>query len=122
MKSMVIRVLLQGLLAVSIIAAGIVVGAQLRESREQLATGQAGSAATNQPSVAPTVAPVVTPAPTPSQPPAVRTVVPTPIRTPFTGVKTLLMGTVMMGGAPVRGAQVMVYYNPANPAESALER
>jgi hypothetical protein len=114
MKSMVIRVLLQGLLAVSIIAAGIVVGAQLRESREQLATGQAGSAATNQPSVAPTVAPVVTPASTLSQPPAVRTVVPTPIRTPFTGVKTLLTGTVTMGGAPVRGAQVMVY-----PSDSA---
>ena len=114
MRSMVIRVLLQALLAVSIIAAGIVVGAQLRESREQLATGQAGSAATTLPTVVPTIAPIVTPAATPSQPPAVRTVVPTPLRTAFTGATTLLTGTVTMGGTPVRGARIMVY--PSNVA------
>lgn len=103
MESMVLRVVLRGLLAVSIIGAGIVVGAQLRASREQLATGQAGSAATSQPSVGPPSALTGTPA---------RTVVPTPITTPFTGAKTLLTGTVTMGGTPVRGAQVMIY--PSN--------
>jgi hypothetical protein len=114
MKTM-LALLLRGVLAASIIAAALVVGGQLRASREQLATGQAGSAATNQPSAVPTA----TPAPKPSQPTlptatAARTVVPTPVRTVFTGAKTLLTGTVTMGGTPVRGAQVMVY--PSDPS------
>jgi hypothetical protein len=72
---------LRGVLAVAIIAAALVVGAQLRAAREP-ATGQAASNAT---------------------------VVPTPTTTPLTSVKTVLTGKVSMGGAPVRGAQVMVY-------------
>jgi hypothetical protein len=117
MKSMVLRTLLRGLLAVSIIAAGIVVGAQLRASREQLATGQAASATTGPATPSPVL--TATPAPKPTQPSPVtstptRTVVPTPITTLFTGAKTLLSGTVTMGGGPVRGAQVMVY--PSDPS------
>jgi hypothetical protein len=108
----VIRLFLQGVLAVAIIAAGLVVGEQLRASRERLGTGQAGSAASVQPTIVPTpMATIQVTAPprqaTPA--PAVRTVVPTPITTPFTGVMTSLSGTVTMGGTPVRGAQVMVY-------------
>jgi len=105
-----IRLLPRGLVAIVIIAGALVVGAQLRASREQLATGQAASAATKG---APT--PIATaPAPKPQQPTqpaatAARTVVPTPFTTPYTGPKTLLSGTVSMGGAPVPGAQVMVY-------------
>jgi len=105
---------LRGLLAVSILAAGVVVGAQLRALREQPATGRAASGATTQPSTVPSPVPTMTPSPRPSQPTApsvtpARTVVPTPVITPFTGTKTLLTGTVTRGGAPVRGAQVVVY-------------
>jgi len=105
------RLFLQGLLAVAIIAAGLVVGEQLRASRERLGTGQAGSASV-QPTTVPTpVATMQVTAPpqqaTPS--PAARTVVPTPITTPFTGTKTMLTGTITKGGAAVRGATVKVY-------------
>jgi hypothetical protein len=111
MKAM-IRLFLRSVLAVAIIAAGLVVGEQLRASREQLATGQAASATTGP--ATPSPVSTATPAPKPSQPsskPSIpaRTVVPTPITTPFTGVKTLLTGTVTKGGAPVRGATVMIY-------------
>ena len=108
-----IRLFLQGVLAVAIIAAGLVVGEQLRASRERVGTGQAGSAASVQPTTT-----VQTPLPTlqvtapPQQAtpsPAARTVVPTPITTPFTGTKTMLTGTITKGGAPVRGATVKVY-------------
>jgi hypothetical protein len=113
-KVNVLGLLLRGVLGVSIIAAGLVLGAQLRTAREQLATGQAASGPTVQPSVPPSPVPTGTPALKPSPPttptvPAARTVVPTPISTPFTGIKTLLTGTVTKGGTPVRGAQVMVY-------------
>ena len=109
---------LRGVLTVAIIAAGFVVGAQLRSAREQIATGQAASAGTPLPTTQP-----ATPAPkatkptsgqptTPTAPPAARTVVPTPVKTPFTGVMSVVTGTVTAGGKPVRGAQVMVY--PSN--------
>jgi len=103
---------LRGLLAVAIIAAGLVVGEQLRASRERLATGQAASATTGP--ATPSPVPTATPAPKPSQASSqpstpTRTVVPTPTTTPFTGVKTLLTGTVTKGGAPARGATVMIY-------------
>jgi len=108
-----IRLLLRGLIAISIIVAALVVGVQLRASREQLATGQAGSAASVQPTTTvptPIATVQVTAPPQQATPtPAARTLVPTPIATPFTGSKTLLSGTVTMGGTPVRGAQVMVY-------------
>jgi hypothetical protein len=108
----VLGLFLRGVLAVAIIAAGLVVGAQLRAAREQ-AAGQAASAATVQPSVAPVPVPTSTTASAPQStsptPSLLRTVVPTPVTTPFTGVKTLLSGKVSMGGAPVRAAQVMVY-------------
>jgi hypothetical protein len=112
------RLILRALVAVSIIVAALVVGAQLRASREQLATGQAGSAASVQPTTTvPTpIATVQVTAPqqqaTPA--PAARTVVPTPVTTPYTGPTMLLSGRVTMGGAPVRGAQVMVY--PSDPS------
>ena len=114
-----IRLLLQGMLAVAIIAAGVVVGEQLRASRERLGTGQAGSAASVQPTRTAVPTPMATlqaPA-TPqqaTQAPAARTVVPTPFTTPFVGAKTMLSGTVTKGGAPVRGAQVMVYPSDAS--------
>jgi hypothetical protein len=110
------RLFLQGLLAALIIAAGLVAGEQLRAQRERLGTGQAGSAASVQPTTTvptPMATMQVTAPPqqaTPST--AARTVVPTAVNTPYTGAKTLLGGTVTMGGAPVRGAQVMVY--PSN--------
>jgi hypothetical protein len=105
----------RALLAVAIIVVGLVVGAELRVSRERLATGQAASAGTNQPSVIPSV--TTTPAlkpqqPTPSTPNAVRTVVPTPFATPYTGPMSVVTGTVSVGGKAMRGAQVMVY--PSN--------
>jgi hypothetical protein len=113
MMNAMLRFFLQGGLAVAIVAAGLVVGEELRASRERLATGQAGSAATVQPTTAPTpmaTVPVTTPPPQPTPAAtAARTVVPTPVTTPYTGPKTLLGGTVSMGGAPLRGAQVMVY-------------
>ena len=99
-----LRLFLQGVLAVAIVAAGLIVGEQLRASRERLATGQAGSAASVQPTTVPTpVATIQVTAPpqqaTPA--PAARTVVPTPITTPFTGTKTMLTGTITKGGATV---------------------
>lgn len=107
------RLFLQGMLAVAIIAAGLVVGEQLRSSRERLGTGQAGSAASVQPTTTvptPMATMQVTAPPQQATPaPAARTVVPTPFATPYTGAKTGVSGTVTMGGAPVRGAQVMVY-------------
>ena len=110
---------LRGVLAVAIIVAGLVVGGQLRAAREQLATGQAATAATIQPSLAPVPVPTATPPsklpqPIASATPPVRTVVPTPVSTPFTGVKTLLSGKVTIAGSPVRGAQVMVYPSDAS--------
>ncbi|MEP6694852.1 MAG: hypothetical protein ABJB39_09420 [Chloroflexota bacterium] len=109
---------LRALLAVSIIAAGLVVGAQLRAAREQLGTGQAGSAASVQPTTLSSPLATSTPAPKPSPPiatpPSARTVVPTPVRTPFTGTLSQLSGTVTMGGQPVRNAQVMVYPSDAS--------
>lgn len=109
--------LMRGVLGVAIIAAGLVVGAQLRASREQLAAGQAASAASAGVTARPSPKQTVTPAPKPSpSPPAatkvMRTLVPTPTTTPFTGVMSVVRGTVTMGGTPVRGAQVMVY--PSN--------
>ena len=107
---------LRGVLAVAIIAAGLVVGEQLRATREQLAQGQAANAGTPIPTTQP-----VTPAPKPTvrvsqpqptAPPAARTVVPTPVSTPFTGVPSVVSGSVTAGGKPVRAAQVMVY--PSN--------
>jgi len=105
---------LRGVLAVAIIAAGLVVGAQLRAAREQLATGQAASAGTPMPTTQPvTPAPKATVAvsgrPQPTATPVLRTVVPTPASTPFTGVLSVVTGTVTAGTKPVRGAQVMVY-------------
>src|SRR5207247_902743 len=105
---------LRGVLAVAIIAAGLVVGAQLRAAREQLATPQAASAGTPVPTTQPvTPAPKATVAisgrPTPTAPPVARTVVPTPASTPFTGVPSVVTGRITAGGQPVRGAQVMVY-------------
>ncbi|HEY6202908.1 MAG TPA: hypothetical protein VI056_07675 [Candidatus Limnocylindria bacterium] len=112
------RLLMQGALAVAIIAAGLVVGQQLRASRERLGTGQAGSAASVQPTTAvptPMATMQVTAPPRQATPaPAARTVVPTPFTTPYTGAKHLLSGTVTVGGAPVRGAQVMVF--PSDPS------
>jgi hypothetical protein len=108
-----IRLFLQGMLAVAIIAAGLVAGEQLRASRERLGTGQAGSAASVQPTTTvptPLATMQVTAPPQQATPtPAARTVVPTPFTTPYTGAKTGVSGMVTMGGAPVRGAQVMVY-------------
>lgn len=106
--------LLRGVLAVAVIAAGVVVGAQLRASRELLATSQAASAATTQPSALPSPMATATPASKPPQatPPratAARTVVPTPVPTPYTGPLSVITGTVNAGGKPVRGAQIMVY-------------
>jgi hypothetical protein len=112
-----LRLLLQGVLAVAVIAAGLVVGEQLRASRERLATGQAGTAASIQPTtVATPLATLSLTAPPQATPTATaaRTVVPTPVTTPFVGTTTLLSGRVTMGGAPVRGAQVMVY--PSDPS------
>lgn len=118
------RLFLQGVLAVAIIAAGLVVGEHLRAAREQLTAGQAAAGprasatAVIPPTAPPTPIatmrslPVPVPLPTPS--PAARTVVPTPFTTPFAGAKTLLSGTVTKGGAPVRGAQVMVYPSDAS--------
>jgi len=108
-----IRLSLQGLLAVAIIVGGLVVGEQLRASRERLGTGQAGSAASVQPTTTvPTPIATLQASATPQQatlaPPA-RTIVPTPNVAPATGAKTVLTGTVTMGGTPVRRAQVMVY-------------
>src|SRR5436309_1817537 len=108
---------LRGVLAVAIIAAGLVVGEQLRATREQLAQGQAASAGTPIPTTQPvTPAPKptvrVSAQPQPTAPPAARTVVPTPVSTPFTGVPSVVSGTVTVGGKPVRAAQVMVY--PSN--------
>lgn len=108
-------ILLRGALAMSIIAAALVVGGQLRASREQLATGQAASAGTNQPSAVPPL--VATPATKPTQTTqpaatAKRTVVPTPVATPYAGPMSVINGTVSVGGKPVRGVQVMVY--PSN--------
>ena len=107
------RLVLQGVLAVAIIAAGVVVGEQLRASRERLGTGQTGSAASVQPTTTvPTpmaTMQITAPPQQATRSTAVRTVVPTPFTTPFAGTKTLLSGTVTKGGAPVRGAQVMVY-------------
>jgi hypothetical protein len=108
---------LRGVLAVAIIAAGLAVGAQLRAAREQLATGQAASAGTPSPTTQP-VSPAPKPTapmsgqPQPTAPPAIRTVVPTPISTPYTGVLSVVTGTVTNGGTPARGAKVMVY--PSN--------
>src|SRR5688500_4255985 len=48
-EEVMIRLSVQGLLAVAIIVGGLVVGEQLRASRERLGTGQAGSAASVQP-------------------------------------------------------------------------
>jgi hypothetical protein len=110
------RLFLQGALAVAILVAGLVVGEQLRASRERLGTGQAGSAASVQPTTTvptPIATMQVTAPPQQATPaPAARTVVPTPFTTPYAGAKAPLSGTVTMGGAPVRGAQVMVY--PSN--------
>jgi len=108
---------LRGVLAVAIIAAGLVVGEQLRATREQLAQGQAASAGTPIPTTQPvTPAPKptvrVSAQPQPTAPPAARTVVPTPVSTPFTGVPSVVSGIVTVGDKPVRGAQVMVY--PSN--------
>ena len=120
----ILGLLLRGVLAIAIIAAGLVIGAQLRVAREELASGQAASAGTPKPTTQP-----VTPAPkptmptsgqprppsgqpTPTAPPALRTVVPTSATTPFTGVMSVITGAVTVGGKPVRGAQVMVY--PSN--------
>jgi hypothetical protein len=118
MMEPMIRLLLRALIAVSIIVAALVVGVQLRASREQLATGQAGTAASVQPTTGvptPMATMQVTAPPQQATPaPAARTVVPTPFTTPYAGAKTLVSGTVTMGGAPVRGAQVMVY--PSDPS------
>jgi hypothetical protein len=109
----------RGVLAIAIIASGLLIGAELRAAREQLAAGHAASAGTPTPTNQPvTPAPKPTaPGPTSSQPkptapPAVRTVVPTPVSTPYTGVLSVVTGTVTAGGKAVRGAQVMVY--PSN--------
>jgi hypothetical protein len=133
---MALRLFLRGALAVAIIGAGIVVGEQLRVARAQLATGQAASGDSARASATPTPAPTATPVPktlltSPAPPPtpttATPTVVPTPIATPFTGRLSTVIGTVTMGGNPVRGARVMVYpSDPSNhgptpvPPESAL--
>jgi protocatechuate 3,4-dioxygenase beta subunit len=113
----VLGLLLRGVIAVAIIAAAVVAGEELRAARAQLATGHAASAGTPAPTTQP-----VTPAPKPTAPatsqsqptapPAARTVVPTPVSTPFTGVLSVVAGTVTAGGTPVRAAQVMVY--PSN--------
>src|SRR5438093_9689411 len=117
MMNTMVRLFLKGVLAIAIIVAGLAVGAQLRASREQLAQGQAASAGTPIPTTQPvTPAPKLTvrisAQPQPTAPPAVRTVVPTPVSTPFTGVMSVVSGTVTVGGKPVRAAQVMVY--PSN--------
>lgn len=113
-----IRLFLQGMLAVAVIAGGLVVGEQLRASRERLGTGQTGTAASVQPTTTlptPIATMQVTAPPQQATPaPAARTVVPTPFTTPYAGARTLLSGTVTKGGAPVRGAQVMVYPSDAS--------
>jgi hypothetical protein len=120
-----LALLLRGVVVVTIVVAALVVGDQLRASREQLASGRAGSAASAQPSP-PTVLPTAWLATLPaatataSRPPAYptsappRTVVPTPIRAPSTDALATLSGTVTMGGQPVRGAEIVVY-----PADSS---
>src|SRR5207247_9029041 len=105
---------LRGVLAVAIIAAGLVVGAQLRAAREQLATPQAASAGTPVSTTQPvTPAPKATVAisgrPQPTATPVLRTVVPTPVGTPFTGAPSVVTGRVPAGGQPVPGAHGMVY-------------
>ena len=117
MMNDVIRLFPRVVLAAMIIAAGLVVGDQLRAAREQLAQGQAATAGTPIPTTQPvTPAPKptvsISATPQPTAPPAARTVVPTPASTPFTGVPSVVTGTVTAGGKPVRGAQVMVY--PSN--------
>jgi hypothetical protein len=117
MMNAMIRLFPRVVLAVLIITAGLVVGDQLRVAREQLAQGQAASAGTPIPTTQPvTPAPKPTASisakPQPTAPPAARTVVPTPVSTPFTGVMSVVTGTVTAGGKPVRAAQVMVY--PSN--------
>lgn len=103
---------LRGLLITAVVVSALAVGAQLRVLREQAATGQAASAATNQPTAVPTLAATAPPPSTPQPTIAKRTVVPTPITTPFTGRMSVISGTVSVNGKPVRGAQVMVY--PSN--------
>lgn len=118
-----IGLLVRILLATAVIAAGLIVGAEMRTARDELARGQAAasSRASATPFIPATVPPtpiataskplpVPTPAPTPM--PALRTVVPTPVATPFTGVLAHVAGRVTAGGKPVRGAQIMVY--PSN--------
>jgi hypothetical protein len=122
MMGAMLALLLRGVVVVAIVVAALVVGVQLRASREQLASGQAASATTepakgpvtpttwtgNLPTAtAPSMPPQASPTPAPK-----RTVVPTPVPTAFTGVHVQLSGTVSAGGKPVRGAQVIVY--PAN--------
>lgn len=116
MMDAMIRLLLRGLIAASVIVAALAVGAELRASREQLATGQAASATHGPATVQPTAVPspmATTPhQPASPTPKAARTVVPTPVATPHTGPMSVVTGTVSVGGQPVRGAQVMVY--PSN--------
>jgi hypothetical protein len=117
MMNDVIRLFARVVLAALIFAAGLVVGDQLRAAREQLAQGPAASAGTPIPTTQPvTPAPKptvsISATPQPTAPPAARTVVPTPVSTPFTGVPSVVTGTVTAGGKPVRAAQVMVY--PSN--------
>ena len=120
MMMTVLTLLLRGVVVLAIVVAALVVGDQLRASREHLATGQAATAATTGPlaaSITPTVVPTATAPSTPPHTPRPtmappRTIVPTPIPTQFTGVRAHLSGRVTAGGKPVRGAVVIVY--PSN--------
>lgn len=107
---------LRAFVVVSILAVAVVVGGQLRASREQLADSQAASGESARTSASPAPAATATPiakrSPTISSVAPAATKVPTPIATPFTGVMSHVTGTVTMGGKPVRGAQIMVY--PSN--------
>src|SRR5437773_3382692 len=117
----VARVVAVVVVVVAAVAVGVLVGAQLRASREQLMAGQAAGASHGPPTPIATStvtpAPQILPTPFASASSAPRSSMPvvSPALTPATapsGVASRLSGTVIAGGAPVRAAQIMVY--PSN--------
>ena len=124
MSSLIGRSLAVVAIAAAAVAAGVVVGAELRASREQLLAGQAAAAshappkstATGSATPAPKITPTTTSSPRTASPsPVASKPVVSPASSPTTtptGGPAILSGTVTAGGAPVRAAQIMVY--PSN--------
>lgn len=118
---LVIRAVAVIVIIVAAVAAGALVGAEFRASREQLSAGHAAAASHAPPSAAITPIASLTPQPSPhvtpassSSPHATESPVSSvtgPTAVP-SGVAVTLSGTVTAGGAPVRAAQIMVY--PSN--------